>query len=41
MVTFMDWGNMNILKINKANNKITSIDAELNLDNKDFKKTLF
>ena len=40
MVTFMDWGNMNILKINKAHNKITSIDAELNLDNKDFKKTL-
>ena len=31
---------MKINKINKSGNDITSIDAELNLDNKDFKKTL-
>ena len=36
----MDWGNLKINKINKSDNKITSIDAELCLDNKDFKKTL-
>jgi bifunctional glutamyl/prolyl-tRNA synthetase len=29
-----------VKKINKAGGKIESIDAELNLDNKDFKKTL-
>ena len=31
---------MKILKVNKSGEKITSIDAELCLDNKDFKKTL-
>ncbi|XP_037952886.1 bifunctional glutamate/proline--tRNA ligase-like isoform X2 [Teleopsis dalmanni] len=39
--TFINWGNLLINKINKdTNGKITSIDASLNLDNKDFKKTL-
>lgn len=38
--TFINWGNLMIKKINRANGKITSVDAELNLDNKDFKKTL-
>ena len=40
MVTFMDWGNLQILKINKNNGKVQSIDAKLCLDNKDFKKTV-
>lgn len=38
--TFINWGNMIIKKINKTNGKITSVDAQLNLDNKDFKKTV-
>ena len=42
MVTFMDWGNAKILKIHKTNDgkSIREIDAELHLDNKDYKKTL-
>lgn len=40
IVTFMEWGNVKINKINKgADGKVTSIDAELNLENTDFKKT--
>lgn len=40
MVTFINWGNINITKIHKnANGKIVSLDAKLNLENKDFKKT--
>lgn len=39
MVTFMDWGNLQIVKINKNGEKIEKIDAKLCLDNKDFKKT--
>lgn len=40
--TFINWGNLLINKINKdkASGKISSVDATLNLDNKDFKKTL-
>ncbi|XP_058467793.1 bifunctional glutamate/proline--tRNA ligase [Malaya genurostris] len=39
--TFINWGNLMIDKIHKdASGKIMSIDASLNLDNKDFKKTL-
>lgn len=38
--TFINWGNLLIKKINKdGQGRITSVDAELNLDNKDFKKT--
>jgi len=41
MVTFMDWGNVNIKTIHKnADGSVREIDAELNLENKDFKKTL-
>jgi bifunctional glutamyl/prolyl-tRNA synthetase len=40
IVTFMDWGNLKIIKINKIESTIQSIDAKLCLDNKDFKKTL-
>jgi bifunctional glutamyl/prolyl-tRNA synthetase len=42
VVTFMDWGNLKILKIHKTDDgkSIKEIDAELNLENKDFKKTL-
>ncbi|GFR95325.1 bifunctional glutamate/proline--tRNA ligase [Elysia marginata] len=40
IVTFINWGNLKIKKINKdQTGKITSIDAELNLENTDFKKT--
>uniref|UniRef100_G1K9F2 Bifunctional glutamate/proline--tRNA ligase n=1 Tax=Anolis carolinensis TaxID=28377 RepID=G1K9F2_ANOCA len=40
MVTFINWGNIIISKINKnSTGKISSIDAKLNLENKDYKKT--
>lgn len=39
--TFINWGNLLIKKINKdPQGKITGVDAALNLDNKDFKKTI-
>lgn len=39
--TFINWGNIMINKIHRdASQKITGIDAKLNLDNKDFKKTV-
>ncbi|XP_063706944.1 bifunctional glutamate/proline--tRNA ligase [Culicoides brevitarsis] len=38
--TFINWGNLMINKVNKANGKVTSVDASLNLENKDYKKTL-
>ncbi|XP_063299887.1 bifunctional glutamate/proline--tRNA ligase isoform X2 [Pelobates fuscus] len=40
MVTFINWGNINIVKINRdSSGKILSLDAKLNLENKDYKKT--
>ncbi|XP_073077496.1 bifunctional glutamate/proline--tRNA ligase isoform X3 [Manis javanica] len=40
MVTFINWGNINITKIHKnPDGKIVSLDAKLNLENKDYKKT--
>ncbi|KAM5238586.1 bifunctional glutamate/proline--tRNA ligase isoform 2-T2 [Ctenodactylus gundi] len=40
MVTFINWGNINITKIHKnADGKIVFLDAKLNLENKDYKKT--
>ncbi|XP_009892610.1 PREDICTED: bifunctional glutamate/proline--tRNA ligase isoform X2 [Charadrius vociferus] len=40
VVTFINWGNIIITKLNRnSSGKIVSIDAKLNLDNKDFKKT--
>lgn len=39
-VTFINWGNLIITKINKgADGKVLSMEARLNLDNKDYKKT--
>uniref|UniRef100_A0A7N8XEZ5 Bifunctional glutamate/proline--tRNA ligase n=1 Tax=Mastacembelus armatus TaxID=205130 RepID=A0A7N8XEZ5_9TELE len=39
-VTFINWGNLIITKINKGpDGKVVSMEARLNLDNKDFKKT--
>ncbi|KAK3924680.1 Bifunctional glutamate/proline--tRNA ligase [Frankliniella fusca] len=38
--TFINWGNMLIKKINRKGGRIESVEAEANLDNKDFKKTL-
>ncbi|KAM4041725.1 bifunctional glutamate/proline--tRNA ligase isoform 4-T4 [Anomaloglossus baeobatrachus] len=40
MVTFINWGNLTITKIHRdSTGKITSLDAQLNLENKDYKKT--
>ncbi|ODM95546.1 Bifunctional glutamate/proline--tRNA ligase [Orchesella cincta] len=39
-VTFVNWGNIKIEKINRKGDKIESVDASLNLDDKDFKKTM-
>ncbi|XP_013406588.1 bifunctional glutamate/proline--tRNA ligase isoform X2 [Lingula anatina] len=40
MATFINWGNLVITKINKNNDgKVESLEAELKLDNTDFKKT--
>ena len=38
-VTFINWGNLTITKVNKEHDKVCSIDAKLNLDNTDYKKT--
>ncbi|MEQ2265003.1 Bifunctional glutamate/proline--tRNA ligase [Xenotaenia resolanae] len=39
-VTFINWGNLVITKINKGTDgKVVSMEARLNLDNKDYKKT--
>ncbi|XP_053721197.1 bifunctional glutamate/proline--tRNA ligase isoform X1 [Synchiropus splendidus] len=39
-VTFINWGNLVITKINKASDgKVLSMEARLNLENKDYKKT--
>ncbi|KAM9408914.1 bifunctional glutamate/proline--tRNA ligase isoform 2-T2 [Pholidichthys leucotaenia] len=40
VVTFINWGNLIITKINKGpDGKVVSMEARLNLDNKDYKKT--
>uniref|UniRef100_A0A3Q0RIJ0 Bifunctional glutamate/proline--tRNA ligase n=1 Tax=Amphilophus citrinellus TaxID=61819 RepID=A0A3Q0RIJ0_AMPCI len=40
VVTFINWGNLIITKIKKgADGRVLSIEARLNLDNKDYKKT--
>ncbi|XP_069656209.1 bifunctional glutamate/proline--tRNA ligase isoform X6 [Haliaeetus albicilla] len=40
VVTFINWGNIIITKLNRnSSGKIVSVDAKLNLENKDFKKT--
>ncbi|XP_066451182.1 bifunctional glutamate/proline--tRNA ligase isoform X2 [Eleutherodactylus coqui] len=40
MVTFINWGNLNITKIHRDSSRnIVSLDAQLNLENKDYKKT--
>ena len=33
IVTFINWGNLRISKIHRDGDRITSVDAELNLDN--------
>ncbi|XP_021340016.1 bifunctional glutamate/proline--tRNA ligase-like, partial [Mizuhopecten yessoensis] len=38
-VTFINWGNLQIAQINRTNGKITSLDANLDLENTDYKKT--
>lgn len=40
-VTFINWGNLEVKKIEKsADGKVTQVSVKLNLDNKDYKKTL-
>ncbi|XP_047138951.1 bifunctional glutamate/proline--tRNA ligase isoform X1 [Hydra vulgaris] len=39
LVTFINWGNLRITKVNKEGEKVKSIEANLELENKDFKKT--
>ena len=39
-VTFVNWGNLKIEKVTKSKDgKVESVDAKLNLDDKDYKKT--
>lgn len=38
--TFINWGNLKIQKIHKTDGKVCSVDATLNLEDKDYKKTL-
>ncbi|XP_069699060.1 bifunctional glutamate/proline--tRNA ligase [Periplaneta americana] len=38
--TFINWGNLLIKKINRANGKIVSVEAEPNLSDKNYKKTI-
>ena len=39
LVTFINWGNLRIQKVNKEGDKVVSVDATAELENKDFKKT--
>nr|CAH7725362.1 unnamed protein product [Callosobruchus chinensis] len=38
--TFINWGNLRIKKIHRANGQITKVEAQPNLEDKDYKKTL-
>ena len=38
--TFINWGNLRILKVNKSNGKVDSVEAETNLEDTNYKKTL-
>ena len=38
--TFINWGNLLIVKVTKNNGAITNVTAKLNLDNKDYKNTV-
>jgi len=37
--TFINWGNLKIAKVNRADGKVVSVEAEDNTANKDYKKT--
>nr|CAI5819600.1 unnamed protein product [Callosobruchus analis] len=38
--TFINWGNLRIKKIHRQNGQITKVEAQTNLEDKDYKKTL-
>lgn len=38
--TFINWGNLMIDKVKRADGKVVEVDASLNLENKDYKNTL-
>ena len=40
IVTFVNWGNLKLTDVEKKDGQVVSINADLDLDNKDFKKTL-
>jgi glutamyl-tRNA synthetase len=40
IVTFVNWGNVKLTKVEKKDGHTISINAELDLENKDFKKTM-
>lgn len=40
VVTFVNWGNIKIIDVQKENDVVTSIKGQLNLNNTDFKKTM-
>ena len=39
LVTFINWGNLRITKVNKNADGVTSVEANLELENTDYKKT--
>ncbi|CAL8072525.1 unnamed protein product [Calicophoron daubneyi] len=39
-VTFINWGNCRICSVHKKDNYVSAVDAELNLEDTDYKKTL-
>lgn len=39
IVTFINWGNLKILKINKQDLKVINVEAQLNLEDKNYKNT--
>ncbi|CAH1794306.1 unnamed protein product [Owenia fusiformis] len=40
VATFINWGNLKITKVNRKDGKVESVNADLDLCNKDFKKTV-
>ncbi|OON13356.1 proline--tRNA ligase [Opisthorchis viverrini] len=39
-VTFINWGNCRVVKINREDSLVTGVDVQLNLEDTDYKKTL-
>ncbi|PAV81276.1 hypothetical protein WR25_02110 [Diploscapter pachys] len=39
-VTFVNWGNIDIVKVDRKGDQVTGVTAKLNLENKDYKNTM-